>query len=299
MSIHSIYARVRPRKWAEATLCEARTNETTGGSDAGRFQRDADKYAAYLEAPEGRLRIDLAFANLREFLPTAMSHFRALDVGGGTGAIAVHLAHLGFHVTLLDPSLPMLELAKRAAQKSGVSEMILPKQGDAMQLPELFDQRSFDVILCHNVLEFVDDPLAVMRNAARILRSPLGIVSVLVRSRSGEVLKAALQNGDLPAAEHHLTAEWGEESLYGGKVRLFTAETLKAGLQDSSFTVLAERGVRVISDYLPPGISQNKEYARIFDLERKLGARSEFAAVARYIHCVAQSRFHHEKMLDE
>lgn len=34
-----------------------------------RFQRDAAKYAAYLDTPEGRLRLDLAFANLREFLP--------------------------------------------------------------------------------------------------------------------------------------------------------------------------------------------------------------------------------------
>ena len=34
-------------------------------SEIERFQREADKYATYLETPEGRLRIDLAFANLR------------------------------------------------------------------------------------------------------------------------------------------------------------------------------------------------------------------------------------------
>jgi len=39
--------------------------------DRERFESGADKYAAYLETPEGRLRLDLAFANLQEFLPHA------------------------------------------------------------------------------------------------------------------------------------------------------------------------------------------------------------------------------------
>jgi hypothetical protein len=46
--------------------------------------------------------------------------------------------------------------------------------------------------------------------------------------------------------------------------------------------------VRVISDYLPPQISRREEYERIFELERKLGIRPEFAAVARYIQVIAR-----------
>jgi hypothetical protein len=42
-----------------------------------------------------------------------------------------------------------------------------------------------------------------------------------------------------------------------------------------------------MSDYLPPRVSRNHEYDRIFELERKLGRRTEFAAVARYTHCLA------------
>ena len=41
----------------------------TTDADRERFQSGAHKYAAYLETPEGRLRLDLAFANLQEFLP--------------------------------------------------------------------------------------------------------------------------------------------------------------------------------------------------------------------------------------
>jgi len=259
----------------------------SANSEIERFQREADKYATYLETPEGRLRIDLAFANLQESLPRVAQPSHALDLGGGTGAIALRLARLGFRVTLLDASQPMLDFARRAAQEAGVAEKITLKLGDAGQLATLFPLGSFDLILCHNVLEFVDHPRAVLRSAARALRGPSGMLSVLVRNQPGEVLKAALLNGDLAGAERNLTAVWGDESLYGGTVRLFTAENLKAMLQETSFAVIAQRGVRVMSDYLPLKVSRTDEYERIFELERKLGSRLEFAALARYVHCIA------------
>jgi S-adenosylmethionine-dependent methyltransferase len=259
----------------------------TANQDLERFRAGAAKYAAYLQTPEGRLRVDLAFANLQEFLPQATRSLRALDLGCGTGAIGVRLARLGLHVTLLDPSLPMLDFAERAAREAGVTERIALEHGDASQLATLFPAASFDLILCHNVLEFVEDPCAVLRTAARALRDSSGMISILVRNRPGEVLKAAILNGDLAAAERNLTAEWGDESLYEGRVRLFTAVSLQAMLLEASLVVTAERGVRVLSDYLPSTVSRTDEYERIFELERELGRRAEFAAVARYTHCLA------------
>ena len=71
-------------------------------------------------------------------------------------------------------------------------------------------------------------------------------------------------------------------------MRLFTSQSLQAMLQAASLEVIAERGVRVLSDYLPPTVSRTREYERILELERKLGSRPEFAAVARYTHCLAR-----------
>jgi S-adenosylmethionine-dependent methyltransferase len=265
-----------------------RLSKMTAHPDSERFQTGVAQYAAYLDTPEGRLRLDLAFANLEEFLPQATRSLRALDVGCGTGAMAIRLARLGFQVTLLDASQPMLDFAECAAQKAGVAERITLKHGDAIQLADLFDAGSFDVILYHNILEYVGDPRAVLLAAARTLRSPSGTLSVLVRNRAGEVLKSAIQAGDLAAAEDNLNAEWGQESLYGGQVRLFTPESLHAMLFAASLSVTAERGVRVISDYLPPTVSRIAEYERILELERKLGRRPEFVAVARYIQYLAR-----------
>jgi S-adenosylmethionine-dependent methyltransferase len=261
----------------------------TANAGSERFQNGAHKYAAYLETPEGRLRSDLAFANLHDFLPLqAHDSLCALDVGCGTGATAVRLAQLGIHVTLLDSSPAMLDIAQRAAREAGVTEKVALKHGDVAQLANLFHAASFDVILCHNVLEYLDDPIAVLRGAARALRDSSSILSILVRNRAGEVFKAAIQAGDLAIAENNLTAEWGQESLYGGRVRLFTSESVQAMLKAASLAVVAERGVRILADYLPSRISRSAEYQRILELERKLSGRAEYAAVARYTQCFAR-----------
>jgi S-adenosylmethionine-dependent methyltransferase len=258
----------------------------TANAGSERFQNAADKYAAYLETPEGRLRSDLTFDNLQDFLPLRQANdsLCALDVGCGTGAMAVRLARLGIHVTLLDCSPAMLDIARSAAREAGVAEKITLKHGDAAQLANLFHGPSFDVILCHNVLEYLDDLSAVLRGVARALRDSSALLSVLVRNRAGEVFKAAVEAGDLAVAENNLTAEWGQESLYGGRVRLFTSDSLQPMLKVESLAVIAERGVRVVADYLPSQISRSAEYDRILQLERKLGSRPEFAAVARYTH---------------
>ena len=181
----------------------------TGVKNESRFENDASRYAAYLETPEGRLRADLAFANLQEFLPASagVNSLRALDLGCGTGAAAVRLARLGTHVTLLDSSATMLALAERTIVEAGVSDKITVKRGDAAQLADIFQTGSFDIILCHNLLEYVDDPGAILHGAVRVMRDSSAILSVLVRNQAGEVLKAVLQTSDLAAAEHNLTAE--------------------------------------------------------------------------------------------
>jgi len=71
-------------------------------------------------------------------------------------------------------------------------------------------------------------------------------------------------------------------------VRLFTAPGLQAMLNADSLALFAQRGVRVLADYLPPCISRSSEYARILELESRLGSGPEYATVARYMHCLAR-----------
>ncbi len=89
----------------------------------------------------------------------------------------------------------MLALAERTIVEAGVSDKITVKHGDAAQLADIFQTGSFDIIICHDLLEYVDDPGDVLRGAVRVMRDSSAILSVLVRNQAGEVLKSVLQTG--------------------------------------------------------------------------------------------------------
>lgn len=275
----------------EAAADEARAADF---AEDERFESGATRYADYLQTTEGRLRLDLAWLNLLEFIrqtfpsTSGETERRALDAGGGTGALALRLAAEGWRTDVLDSSTAMLALASVAARRAGHSNQLSLHEGDAARLGEIFAPATFDLVACHNVLEYVEDPSAVVRSVAAAARRG-GLVSLLARNRAGEALRAAVKAQDLDAARRALTAAAVKESLYGGPAKLFGPEPLRALAFDAGLEVLATRGVRVVADYLPASLSNTEDdYRRLLDFELTLGARTDFAAVARYTQLVAR-----------
>ena len=255
--------------------------------DTTRFQ-SAAKYASYLKTWPGRLRSELAWENLRCCLPQAAATRRALDVGGGVGFASLQLAQMGFNVVLLDSSEEMLGIARQQAEASSVTARISFCHADAGCLPELFEASYFDVVICHNLLEYVEDPFAVVRQMAHVMRED-AVVSVLVRNRAGEVLRAAIKSADWKLAAANLSAETVTDSLFGEPVRVFTPVDVSSVLAKAGLGVVAEHGVRVLSDYLDlPDDLNSEAYRQVFELERILGAQSQFAAIARYTQVIGR-----------
>ena len=257
-----------------------------GIPDTVRFQ-DSEKYAAYLKTPAGRLRSELAWENVRRFLPRDASKHRALDVGGGTGFATVQLARLGHEVVLLDSSEQMLRIAHQQAEASGVTPRITFCHAEAGQLRDRFAAESFDVVVCHNLLEYSENPSTIVRDIAHVLRKD-GLLSVLVRNRAGEVLKEAIKSRDWKLATANLTTETAVDTLYGNHIRLFAPSDLHEMLARAGLEVVAEHGVRVFFDYVAQQSPTDATYSEIFELETKLGARPEFFAIARYIQAIAR-----------
>lgn len=249
--------------------------------------QDADKYAEYLRTFSGRLRSDLAWKNLEGFLSDPARQGRVLDLGGGTGSMSVRLARKEFQVVLFDSSEEMLGIARKEAEASGVVQRISFRHADAGELRELFERESFDIVICHNLLEYLADAGAIVRASSYVLREQ-GIVSLLVRNRAGEVLRAAIKSSDLGLAKKHLSAQTVMDSLYGKPVRLFDSAELVQMLWKANLEVVAERGVRVFSDYRDLADPDPETYARLLDVEFTLGSRPQFAAMARYIQIIAR-----------
>jgi S-adenosylmethionine-dependent methyltransferase len=116
------------------------------------------------------------------------------------------LARLGFEVVLLDGSTEMLRIARQEAEACGVTARISFCHSDIGQLRELFTAESFDIVVCHNLLEYTEDPSAIIGDVGHVLRKD-GLLSVLVRNRAGEVLKDAIKARDWKLATANLTAE--------------------------------------------------------------------------------------------
>ena len=91
-----------------------------------------------------------------------------LDLGTGTGRMLQLLTHTGVDRAVgLDTSHSMLAVARSNLERAEVRRADL-RQGDVYSPP--FERRSFDLVILHQVLHFLDDPARAIREAARLLR---------------------------------------------------------------------------------------------------------------------------------
>ena len=114
--------------------------------------------------------------------PEALS---VLDVGCGGGILSEEFSKAGCHVTGLDPSTPSLETARKHAAMEGLT--IDYRQGSGESMP--FEKNSFDVVVCCDVLEHVDNLESTLREVARVLK-PGGMFCYDTINRTEESRKA-------------------------------------------------------------------------------------------------------------
>jgi ubiquinone/menaquinone biosynthesis C-methylase UbiE len=115
-------------------------------------------------------KLHVADEAVEDAIRTALSDkpFRSLlDLGTGTGRM---LEMFGPDIERglgLDLSLDMLLLARDRLERAGLRNCSV-RQGDIYDLPLADD--SFDVVILHQVLHFLDDGARAIREAARVLR---------------------------------------------------------------------------------------------------------------------------------
>ncbi|MGP3771671.1 class I SAM-dependent methyltransferase [Streptomyces sp. SDT5-1] len=213
-----------------------------------------------------------------------------LDTGGGSGNFAVPVAELGHRVTVVDPSPNALFALERRAAEAGVADRVRGVQGDISGLFDVVERDGYDAVLCHGVLEYVEEPAEGVRNAVGALRSG-GVLSLLAAGLGGAVIARALA-GHFKEARQALddpAGRWGE----GDPVpRRFTAEQLTELVAGAGVDVGAVHGVRVFAD-LVPGVLVDTEPSAVRELLKLEAAAAElpaFHAVATQLHVLGGKR---------
>jgi S-adenosylmethionine-dependent methyltransferase len=162
-----------------------------------------------------------------------------VDVGGGTGGLAVPFATLGHNVTVVDPSPDALAAAQRRAAEAGAR--LASVQGEAASLDSLVGPA--DLVICHNVLEYVDEPADAMSAIARVLR-PSATVSVLASNAVAAVLHRALA-GRFAEARVLLA------DAAACNPRRFTLPELVALVEQAGLHAGEAHGLRIFSGLVP------------------------------------------------
>ncbi|WP_214108201.1 methyltransferase domain-containing protein [Acrocarpospora catenulata] len=205
-----------------------------------------------------------------------------VDAGGGTGGFAVPLARLGHAVTVVDPTPDSLAALERRAAEAGVT--VTGIQGDAGDLGELLPPGSADLVLCHSVLEYVEDPAAALAAAAGLLR-PGGALSVLAANPVATAVHRALAGnfGEARRALADTAGRWGEKDPTPHR---FTPEALTILLAKAAFTVGEVHGAGVFADLVPDRLAE-ADPDGLAKLERAAAVHPVLRDIATRVHVLA------------
>ncbi|MVA77308.1 methyltransferase domain-containing protein [Auraticoccus sp. F435] len=198
-----------------------------------------------------------------------------VDIGGGTGGLAVPLAARGHMITVVDPSPDALAALQRRAAEADLTDYITGIQGDTSDLVDLFGPGSVDVVLCHRVLEYLPDPGQALTDIAAVLSSQ-GALSLLVAQRHPVVLSQAV-SGDFALARR----TWADE-------RLLDRARVVDLLTGAGWVVQAVHGIGAVSEHVPERHLEGPDrFTELLALEHEISQDPTFASLAPWVHVFA------------
>jgi S-adenosylmethionine-dependent methyltransferase len=220
-------------------------------------------------------------------LAATIDVLQVLDIGGGTGGFAVPLAELGYVVTVVDPSPDALAALERRAAETGTEAVVRGVQGDASGLVALLGADSVDAVVCHSVLEVVDDPADAVAAMSAVLR-PGGVASLLAANRVAAVV-ARVAAGRLAEARQLLADPHGRGGASDPLIRRFTMAELETLVAGAGLRPRVSHGVRVFADIAPAALLDIDPRAvdDLIALEHAASDDPAYAAIATALHVLA------------
>jgi SAM-dependent methyltransferase len=211
-----------------------------------------------------------------------------VDIGGGTGGFAVPLAELGYSLTVVDPSPDSLAALERRAVEAGVADRVTARQGDASDVVPLLGAESVVAVLCHSVLEVVDDPAVALGALVEVLR-PGGIASVLVANRVSATL-ARVASGRLSEARELLASEAGVAGSGDPLRRRFTLDGIQALVGAAGLRPVSVHGVRIFADTAPTALLEGDVDSAedLVALEHAVATNPAYLSMATSLHVLAE-----------
>ena len=147
---------------------------------------DIQQYKQMLEQPWGKIQYEITFAQLEH-----IKGKKILDFGSGFCLVSQFLAQNN-EVVAIEPQEEML-----FAYSNHSYEKIL----GSLEQVKKFESESFDIVLCHNVLEYIDENCRVnyLSELKRVLKRD-GKLSIIKHNQVGKIMQAVVFSNDVDQA---------------------------------------------------------------------------------------------------
>lgn len=221
---------------------------------------------------KGQLRHTLLCDVLTSHL-TAKSSI--IEIGGGTGVMAAFLTELGHDVVLTDASEDVLNEARENLKNFPNVEI------RHQYLQEISDLSEYDVLICHAVLEWLDEPYEALRYFYNNMAA-------------GSTLSVSFFNQDanLFANAIYGNFDYIEKGMKAKKqVRLNPKQPLGAlavieFCESIGFQVVDKAGIRCFHDYMRDISHQESKYNELLALERKHHKQPPYLWLGKYFQLI-------------
>ena len=147
---------------------------------------DIQQYKQMLEQPWGKIQYEITFAQLAH-----LKNKKILDFGSGIGLVSKFLAENN-EVIAIEPEKELL-----FAYSNHTYEKIL----GSLEQVEKFESESFDIVLCHNVLEYIEENNRekYLSELKRVLKRD-GKLSIIKHNQVGKIMQAVVFSNDVDQA---------------------------------------------------------------------------------------------------
>lgn len=202
---------------------------------------------------------------------------KVLDFGSGLGITANHFA-ADNEVIAIEPSDDMVNRR--------VNENKYIQMKGSLNVLRQIKNNSFDVILCHNVFEYAEERIYIVKEFARVLKDG-GILSVVKHNRNGRIMQMVVLLNNFEHANDLLDGKCGHAEKFG-TINYYNDEDIVRW--SDVFSINEIYGIRTFWD-----LQQNQDIQKdiewqkkILSIETKVCNMDEFKAISSFHHIILQ-----------
>ncbi len=253
------------------------------------FEAGLSRWKADQLMPWNRIGYELIEHNLKKHIPVESRPLRILDAGGGNGLASLTLARMNHQVDLVDLSRKMLDDARAKAALAGVTDRLRTHASDILGIADQFAENEFDIVLCHNVIQFIDDVIPMLQVLHRVLK-PGGFISLVTSNQYALPYQAAFGEQDLDKAFELLDPSEQHNSVFDIAAHEYQPDEVMAWLTEMGLTLEKHYGIRCLYDFW--GTTEQKDapvvQAKLKKLEMELTERLPYKLTARQFQLIAR-----------